>query len=264
MYSRGEVKLWIRYLFIEKTSLVPRGKWIWPMNYTYLSRLRDSVCTGMHAKCFSFFGPLYGPSKGQHTLYCLFNGIAVCLLLLESIDKTQCKIEMGSSSKDGRKKKLELFWYFKKLESLLSTQYTKDHEPRHLNLLYHIHHIYYAMPLGFVSSLFSLSTFTDTNYENRLFSIPSQPEPCMAWGEDEPLCSHIAAPHEPSHEQTIRENTQIQQKSHIRKCAVINILAELHDRQMFWSCQVQNYFRNVFLCGSVLTSKSYINSTLSI
>ncbi len=57
---------------------------MWAMEYTHLSRLRDSACTGMRAKCISFFGPLYGPSKGQHTLYRLFNGPAVCLLLLEN------------------------------------------------------------------------------------------------------------------------------------------------------------------------------------
>lgn len=49
-----------------------------------LSRLRDSACAGMHAMSVSFFGPLYGPSKDQHTLYCLFDCTAICFLLLQS------------------------------------------------------------------------------------------------------------------------------------------------------------------------------------
>lgn len=52
-----------------------------------LSRLRDPACAGMHATRLSFFGPLYGPSKGQHTLYRLFDGAAICFLLLPVKDK---------------------------------------------------------------------------------------------------------------------------------------------------------------------------------
>lgn len=83
-------------------------------------------------------------------------------------------------------------------------------------------------------------TFSHTHtIKNWLPSLPSQPEPCMVWGEDEPWYSHIAAPHEPSHWQTDRDNTQVQEKSHIRKYADINILAQPHNRQMFLHCQAE-------------------------
>lgn len=53
------------------------------VQFSYLlSRLRDSACAGMHVTCLSFFGPLYGPPKGQHTLYCLFDCAAICFFLL--------------------------------------------------------------------------------------------------------------------------------------------------------------------------------------
>ena len=186
----------------------PKAVWMWP--FEYLSRLRYSACNGMRAECFSFFGSLYSPSKGQHTLYGFFNGPAVRLLFLENSEISIYPYKKLNLVGHWRQQIMEklfqttVFYYFKNCK--LNTPKTNA-----------FHILYYTQYIGYDSAE-GCSYFTALLCcIFGLLTLPSQPEPCMAWGEGEPWCSHIAAPREPSRWQTERDNILIQCKSTHKK-----------------------------------------------
>lgn len=139
-------------------------------------------------------------------------------------------------------------------------QYTTFYEHRHITILFKMIPMQLKCLWDFSFHCFLCwSAIMQTQHKNWLLSLPSQLEPCMAWGEGELWCSHRAAPHEPSHWQTIKEKTWIQWKLHIKKYADFNIFAELHFRGMLRHWQAENYLVSVVLRGSFLTR---ISSTL--
>lgn len=151
--------------------------------------------------------------------------------------KTELKVKEGQQNNS-----IELFSYFKNLKrSLLSIPYNKDHEPRHFNLLYYIHHIKYASASGisqftaffFCSFLTSHSTFSATAlYGLRRGWTLVLSHSCSPWTQ--PLANW--------------QNTH--RFTRYRKYADINILAQPHNTDILTLIIIikqRNDLVNVFL-----------------